>query len=87
MMRLGHEAVSLLRVSVGSFFARPNDALDFLGTSAGKCLTFCKEPAKEGSGLTGKEKDHVCDPYVFGMFRKHGTETMNFLKRLRKLTN
>jgi hypothetical protein len=43
--------------------------------------------AKEESGLTRTEKEHVCDRYFVEMFRKHGTDPMNFLKRLHKFSN
>jgi len=41
--------------------------------------------AKEESSLMRAEKDHVCDPYFVEMFRKHGTDPVEIIKRLHKI--
>jgi len=43
--------------------------------------------AREESGLIRDEKNHICDPYFVEMLRKHGTDPVERLKRLNKISN
>lgn len=57
------------------------------------CESFCRKcarqvgMAKEESSLAHEEKKHICDPYFVEMFRNHGVEPVEFLKRLHKVPN
>jgi hypothetical protein len=37
---------------------------------------------KEESGLIREEKNYVCDPHSVELFKEHGTDPFEFLKRL-----
>jgi len=43
--------------------------------------------AREESGLIRDEKNHICDPYRVEMLRKHGTDPVEFIKRLHNISN